>query len=112
MGRPPKFDAVGPVDFHLGLRFDRLRAAQIKAILADENRKRFNAGDLDLLTPSALISSWIRQRLAREARRRGLLKQARSDARRSIENDALARKRKGRRSRRRLMVYDLAQITS
>ena len=101
MGRPPKFDAVGPVDFHLGLRFDRLRAAQIEAIVADENQKRFDAGNFDLLTPSALISAWIRQQLTRETRRRGLVKRARSMAQRSIEIDARALESKRRRSKRR-----------
>ena len=80
-GRPPSFEgAIGPVDFHVGLRFDRLRREQLR-MLVDLAR---DAGD-DAATPSSLVSRWIRERLDNECRKRGLVIRARNAAFRSLK---------------------------
>jgi len=91
-GRPPRYDAVGPIDFHLGLRFDRLRAAQIKTIVALEREKAKRAGKKWRdVTASALISGWIRERLDTETRRRGLVTTTARIAQRSLETPTFPR---------------------
>jgi hypothetical protein len=88
IGRPPRYDAVGPVDFHLGLRFDRLCAAQLQVIAALENENAKRAGKKPNVTPSSLASAWIRERLDAEIRQRGLVTRAARRARRTLDDDA------------------------
>jgi hypothetical protein len=85
IGRPPRYETVGPVDYHLGLRFDRLRKAQIAVIVAVENERAKTAGKKSRVTPSSLVSAWIRERLDVEIRRRGLATGATRGAKRELE---------------------------
>jgi hypothetical protein len=79
-GRPPSFEgAIGPVDFHLGLRFDRLRREQLRALVAIASRKSGRR-----ITASALVSGWIRERLDEEVRRLRLVAKTKRAAERSL----------------------------
>jgi hypothetical protein len=70
-GRPSRDPAAAGhgAGFHLGLRLDETRRAQLLALVGDANERARAAGLPDNITPSGLISHWIRERLDLETER-------------------------------------------
>ena len=83
MGRPPRYKTVGPVDYHLGLRLDRLRKAQLAVLVALENERAKKSGKKSNITASSLVSGWIRKRLDVAIKRHGIGRAAK----RELAND-------------------------
>jgi len=105
MGRPPKYKTVGPVDYHLGLRLDRLRKAQLAVLVALENDRAKRSGKKANVTASSLVSAWIRKRLDVEIHRRGLGRASKQE----LAEDA-RRPRISKKLRRDLWEAQLASI--
>jgi hypothetical protein len=75
-GRPASDpDAVGPLDYHLGLRFDQRRGEQIRLLLVVANRQVRGRRAGPKVTASSLVARWIRERLDAEIRSHGLVHQ-------------------------------------
>ena len=88
MGRPPGYKTVGPVDYHLGLRLDRLRKAQLAVLVALENGRAKKSGKKSNVTASSLVSTWIRKRLDVEIRRKKLSVAVRGELARNMRRRA------------------------
>jgi hypothetical protein len=98
-GRPPSDpDAVGPLDYHLGLRFDPRRAEQIRLLVQVENRHRGRAKVK--ATASSLIGRWIRERLDVEIRVHGLVRQVDKFVLRELDKAIAQEQRDEERSRK------------
>lgn len=63
-GRPSRDPLAGEgAGFHIGLRFDESRRAQLYACVDAANERARAAGLPATITPSGLAAHWIRERL-------------------------------------------------
>jgi hypothetical protein len=65
IGRPPR-EPGGPGNYHLGLRFNDQRKAQILRAVEEANERARTAGVPANITASGLIAMWICERLDEE----------------------------------------------
>jgi hypothetical protein len=104
-GRPPSDpDAVGPLAYHLGLRFDERRGEQLRLLLEVENRDRRDRHTKAKMTASSLVARWIRERLDLEIRAHGLVREVDKfvlrELDKAIAQERLDEERKRKRDRR------------
>ena len=66
MGRPPSHPQEGPGVFHLGLRLSEVRKEQLLALVEAANDRARAAGIPAAVTPSALVTHWIIERIDEE----------------------------------------------